>query len=170
MKLGTFVVSSWLPTRASLLLILLVLFASCFPGAPAVSPQRTLDLDGEGGSAKSPKEFGVVFAGPKGEVEAPSEITVVFNRPMRPLELADGDAAAMAPGSAASMASVEVEGKAALKGAWRWMGTSALLFAPEEPLPRATSFKVTVPAGTRALDGPSPRRIRSHSPHRGLSW
>ena len=132
---------------------LLVLVASCFPGAkaPSVSPARTLDLEGESAEAKSPKEFGVVFAAPKGEVESPSEITVVFNRPMRPLELAEG--ATVADGTV----NLEVEGRPAaeskVRGTWRWLGTSTLLFAPQEPLPRATSFKVTVAAGTRALDG-----------------
>ncbi|WP_394849434.1 Ig-like domain-containing protein [Pendulispora brunnea] len=135
-----------------LALVVLVLLASCFPGAkaPSVNPARTLDLEGDAAETKNPKAFGVVFAGPKGEVEAPSEITVVFNRPMRPLELAEG--ATVADG----VVTLEIEGRPAaskLKGTWRWLGTSTLLFAPEEPLPRATSFKVTVAPGTRALDG-----------------
>src|SRR5262249_42653508 len=41
----------------------------------------------------------------------------------------------------------------AVKGEWRWMGTSALAFIPEKALPRATAYKVTVPGATKALDG-----------------
>jgi uncharacterized protein YfaS (alpha-2-macroglobulin family) len=40
-------------------------------------------------------------------------------------------------------------------GAWRWIGTNALVFAPSPRLARATEYAVTVPAGTKALDGSS---------------
>lgn len=38
-------------------------------------------------------------------------------------------------------------------GKYRWMGTSTLTFIPDEPLPFATTFKVTVPKGFKALTG-----------------
>lgn len=40
-----------------------------------------------------------------------------------------------------------------VSGRWNWVGTSAVTFVPEKHLPRATSFVVEVPAGTKALDG-----------------
>ena len=139
---------------APLAMVLVVaVVASCLPGkAPKVSAGRTLELgagDPSGASASgAAKPFAVVFGGPRGETDDPSEITIVFNRPMRPLELASDTAETAPP------ASFAVDGSgAAPKGAWRWMGTSALVFAPETRLPRATGFTVTVPAGTRALDG-----------------
>lgn len=135
------------PASASFLaLVFLVLFASCVPGAkaPQVTPLRTLDLEGEGGGKASAAPFGIVFASPKGPTDDPSEITVVFNRPMRALDLAGEEAKVPV--------TVAAKGQA-LKGAWRWMGTSAAIFAPSEHLPRATEYTVTVPAGTRAMGG-----------------
>jgi hypothetical protein len=79
---------------APLLLVVLVVVASCLPGAkaPTVPPTRTLDLAGEGASTTSAKAFGVVFASPKGATSDPSEVTIVFNRPMRPVSLAGEEA------------------------------------------------------------------------------
>jgi hypothetical protein len=37
-------------------------------------------------------------------------------------------------------------------GQTRWLGSRTLVFKPDRRLPFATSFQVTVPAGTRALD------------------
>src|SRR5207247_2016323 len=68
------------------------------------------------------------------------------------------------------------------KGSWRWIGTHALVFDPQPALSRATGYKVSVPAGTKALDGsslgneyafefatPAPKLVRlepsAHSPH-----
>jgi uncharacterized protein YfaS (alpha-2-macroglobulin family) len=141
---------------APLAMVLVVaVVASCLPGkAPKVSAGRTLELGaGEPGGASASaatKPFAVAFGGPKGETDDPSEITIVFNRPMRPLELASDTAETAPP---ATVAIDGVAGASAPRGAWRWMGTSALVFAPETRLPRATGFTVTVPAGTRALDG-----------------
>ncbi len=125
----------------------LVLTVSCFRGAapPNVAPQRTLELGREGSVVRPPKEFAVVFGGPRGETTEPSEVSIVWNRPMRPLELA-GD-------ESAPPATLTLAGGTTPKGTWRWMGTSALAFIPEARLPRATEYTVTVPAGTRALDG-----------------
>ena len=68
---------------------------------------------------------------------------------MRPLSLA-GD-------EQASPAAITLKGSATSpKGAWRWIGTSALVFQPEGRLPKATAFVVSIPGDTRALDG-SPR-------------
>jgi hypothetical protein len=41
----------------------------------------------------------------------------------------------------------------AARGTWQWVGTTGLIFVPEGRLPRATSYRVEVPAGTKAQDG-----------------
>ncbi len=126
----------------------IVFIAACLPGAraPQITPTRSLELGGEGGGGASTKAFGVVFASPKGATIDPSEVTIVFNRSMRPLDLAEQEAP--------SPANIVVKGTSTVpRGAWRWMGTSAIIFAPEPRLPRATEYAVTVPAGTKALDG-----------------
>ena len=65
---------------------------------------------------------------------------------MRPLQAA-GD-------ESAPPARLAVRGAGASpKGSWRWMGTNALVFAPETRLPDATEYVVTVPAETRSLAG-----------------
>ncbi len=124
-------------------LVVLVLVVSCFQGAraPQVAAQRTLGMEGELGERASTKPFGVVFGGPRGATRDVSEVTVVFNRPMRALSLAGEESA--------PPASLQPQPK----GSWRWLGTSALSFFPDPALPRATAYKVTVPSGTRALDG-----------------
>ena len=110
--------------------------------APTVTPNNTLGLGGIPDDAHvSDQPFGVVFGSPRGETSDASEITLVFNRPMRALDLAGQEAAAPATISPQ------------IPGAWRWIGTNGLYFAPEGQLPKATSFVVTVPAGTKALDG-----------------
>lgn len=129
---------------APVALAVIALSMACVQGAraPNVPPRGTLApgaLDPGGAEAKGP--FAVVFGSPRGQTTSPSEITLVFNRPMRPLDLAGDEAAAPA-----SM-------KPDVPGQWRWIGTSGLQFVPRDHLPRATSFTVEVPAGTRALDG-----------------
>jgi alpha-2-macroglobulin len=138
------------PSLRFFVLALVVAVAACFPGAraPNVAPQRTLGLlaaEVEGKSSSA--AFGVVFAGPKGETVDPSEVSIVFNRPMRPLELASDTEESAPP------ATITAKGGATPAGKWRWLGTSALMFAPEKALSRATEWVVTVPGATKALDG-----------------
>jgi uncharacterized protein YfaS (alpha-2-macroglobulin family) len=140
------------PPAAHALLVLLVAAVSCFPGAkaPSVTPTRTLDLEREAGE-RPPAKFGVVFASPQGETEDASEVTVVFNRPMRPLELAGEES-----NPPATIVRATGGGKTEpVPGAFRWLGTHALIFAPASPLLRASEYTVNVPAGTRAEDGSS---------------
>jgi alpha-2-macroglobulin len=140
---------------APLVICVLATSMACLQGAraPSVEPRGTLAPDGaEAGLAVSEGPFGVVFGAPKGATVDPSEITLVFNRPMRPLELAE------------SQAAPPVIIKPAVAGRWNWVGTSGLQFIPEgRELPRATEFTVEVPAGTKALDGstmPKPYVLR----------
>src|SRR5262245_48464766 len=109
----------------------LLLLVSCIQGgrAPTALPQRTLLLSGEAEGAGSRSPFAVVFAGPRGDTTEESAISIVFNRPMRPLELAGEESD--------PPVRLEAKGAPVPKGAWRWLGTSALRFAPDPALPRA---------------------------------
>jgi len=87
----------------------------------------------------------VLSATPLGKTSGPREadaVVTMFDRPMVELE-----------------ALPEGKGKAVLRfeppvaGKTRWLGSRTLVFRPDRRLPFATEFKVTVPAGTRALDG-----------------
>ena len=87
----------------------------------------------------------VLSATPKGTTRTPSEsqsIVIIFDHPMVALEaLPEGD------GSSFLKVLPVVPGK------HRWLGTRALAFTPDTRLPYATSFVVTVPAGTCSRDG-----------------
>lgn len=122
-----------------------VLASACLPGlvAPPAAPVRSgLEIKerrGAPGIAAGPLR--VVFASPEGEAEGDAAITLVFNKPMRALGAASSDADA--PASILP----------ALRGKWRWIGSLAARFEPAAPLPGATTFRVEIPAGARALDG-----------------
>jgi hypothetical protein len=117
---------------------------ACLQGtrAPQVAPRGTLAPGGEAATVDVQGPFGVVFGAPRGEMVDPPEVSLVFNRAMRPLELAGDES------------TLPAKIQPAVPGRWHWVGTTALTFVPEGGrLPRATSFVVEVPAGTRALDG-----------------
>ena len=127
-------------------LVLLVLFASCLQGRPpSVTPSHELGLEGEPAAVASKAAFAVVYGGPSGKTDESAQVSLLFNRPMRALDLAGAEAAVPAKVTTAAGAAVE--------GEWRWLGTHAVTFAPKKELARATEYLVTVPAGTRALDG-----------------
>jgi alpha-2-macroglobulin len=79
---------------------------------------------------------------PRGPVERASEITIRFDQAMVPVArvgLAESAPATIAP---------------TVAGTWRWIDSRVLGFTPAAArLPGATAFVVTVPAGTRAIDG-----------------
>lgn len=132
------------PRLAPIVLAAVALSMACIQGAkaPQVPPNGTLSLgDPDRGPLGHDGPFAVVFGSPKGQTGSPSEISLVFNRPMRALELAGDEA--RAPATL----------KPDVKGRWSWVGTSGLVFVPEDRLPRATDYVVEVPAGTRALGG-----------------
>ena len=89
----------------------------------------------------------VVRYSPEGEISIAPFINVTFNQPMVPLgTLAD---------LAAEQVPVQVE--PALQGTWRWLGTKTLTFEYDsdliDRLPKATEYRITVPAGTRSAVG-----------------
>ncbi|MBI3151964.1 MAG: hypothetical protein HYZ21_07525 [Chloroflexi bacterium] len=84
---------------------------------------------------------------PEGEIPIALFVSVTFNQPMVPLgtlgDLAEAD--------------VPVKIEPSLPGTWRWLGTKTLTFeyASEliDRLPKATEYRVTVPAGTVSATG-----------------
>ena len=84
---------------------------------------------------------------PEGEIPVAPFINVTFNQPMVPLGTLADLAAAQVP--------VQVE--PALPGTWRWLGTKTLTFEYDsdliDRLPKATEYRVSVPAGTQSAIG-----------------
>src|SRR5262245_40502552 len=89
----------------------------------------------------------IVSSGPTGEVarlQDANEIRVIFSEPMVPL------------GRIPSNPTPEwIHISPAIKGAYRWSGTTILIFTPDpaSPLPNATTYTVTVDAGATAVSG-----------------
>jgi uncharacterized protein YfaS (alpha-2-macroglobulin family) len=87
----------------------------------------------------------ILTVSPKGGVLSAREansIIVTFNKPMvalaaTPEDLGEGPIVVSPP----------------VKGKYRWLGTSTLVFSPVKDFPLASLFKVTVPVGTKSLDG-----------------
>lgn len=70
-----------------------------------------------------------------------SDITLIFDRPVAPLSAVQGDNSVFNPEGWNIQISPSVSGK------WRWVGTSAVKFEPQNPLTLATEYSVTIPAG-----------------------
>ncbi|HEU4872138.1 MAG TPA: Ig-like domain-containing protein, partial [Pyrinomonadaceae bacterium] len=84
----------------------------------------------------------VVRYSPEGAVPMAPELSVTFSQPM--IALTSMEEAAR---------TVPLKLNPQPPGKWRWVGTKTLLFQPEVRFPMATTFVVTVPAGTRAANG-----------------
>ena len=79
---------------------------------------------------------------PEGEVPLAPELSITFSQPMVAVTSQD-DAASVQP----------VVLKPQPKGTWRWIGTRTIVFDPEIRFPQATTYTVTVPAGTKSATG-----------------
>jgi uncharacterized protein YfaS (alpha-2-macroglobulin family) len=113
-------------------------------------------------------ELRVVRFMPEGKVPLAPEVSVTFSQPMVAVT-SQADAAATTPVTLSPPA----------KGAWRWIGTRTIVFAPEVRLPQATTFKVAIPAGTKSATGGAlakavefsfetpPPRVVNHFPSSG---
>ncbi len=88
-------------------------------------------------------ELEVVRFFPTGPVDWVPQINIVFSKPMVPLSSHD----ALVSHVPAVTISPPIAGE------WQWLGTQSLLFRPDDLLPKATRYYVTVPRGTGALDG-----------------
>ena len=84
----------------------------------------------------------VVRYSPEGSVPIAPELSITFSQPM--IALTSQDEAAT---------NVPVKLTPQPPGKWRWLGTKTLIFDPQERFPMATTYVVTVPAGTRAANG-----------------
>jgi uncharacterized protein YfaS (alpha-2-macroglobulin family) len=84
---------------------------------------------------------------PEGEVPIAPFVSVTFNQPMVPLGTLEDLAAKDVP--------VKIEPP--LEGTWRWLGTKTLTFQYDskliDRLPKATEYRVTVPAGIQSANG-----------------
>lgn len=84
---------------------------------------------------------------PQGEIPIAPFLSITFNQPMVPLGTL-GDLA---------LRDVPVVVEPALPGTWRWLGTKTLTFEYDsdliDRLPKATEYRVTVPAGTKSMSG-----------------
>ncbi len=94
-------------------------------------------------------EFQVIQAVPQGELNSiadSSEITVIFSDPMVPLETLADEQEIKAP--------IRISGGGSgIKGRFRWYGSRAAAFIPESLFPPGTEVTVTVPSGTKSLNG-----------------
>lgn len=85
----------------------------------------------------------VVVALPRTRLVGSMRPAIVFSRPVVALQAADALAELPPPARL----------EPAVPGRWRWLGSSAVEFVPDESFPMATAFTVTVPPGLTALDG-----------------
>lgn len=136
------------PSPLAALLVALAASAACFPGAPLPLKAPPAPVHGELGPRAAPLPvpsehgpLGVVFAAPRGEVSSAENVTIVFDKPMRRLGEDGRD------GKPPVVLAPEVP------GSFRWIGSSTLRFDPAKPFPKATTFRVAVPLGTKAADG-----------------
>ena len=107
------------------------------PAPPAVTPP----------SVAAAQPLKVLRYAPEGDIPIAPFVSVTFDQPMVPVGTL-GDLAADA---------VPVHIDPALPGTWRWLGTKTLTFEYDstqiDRLPKATEYRVTVPAGTTSANG-----------------
>jgi uncharacterized protein YfaS (alpha-2-macroglobulin family) len=80
------------------------------------------------------------------EVTTDVRLTLVFDRPMIPLTQVQGKAAE------ARLANWPVTISPAIDGRWRWLGTTSIVYEPEEEFLAATRYTVNVPAGIKTVN------------------
>ncbi|MBI2395263.1 MAG: hypothetical protein HYV09_37185 [Deltaproteobacteria bacterium] len=129
---------------------LFAILASCIHGGgpPAIAPTAKLAPKVDDDAPRTAAAFAVVYSGPTGAVERRDDaiVTVLFNRAMRSLD--DPEDANVPP------AKITARDGRVIGGRFRWVGTRGLIFEPQGgSLPAASELEVSVPAGTKALDG-----------------
>ena len=95
----------------------------------------------------------VVASRPHEVVGADARPTITFSRPVVALMSVEEQKALAPPASLSP----------AVEGEWRWIGSASVEFVPRAPLPFATRFTVTVPAGLKGVDGSSLKEAYSWS-------
>ncbi len=99
-------------------------------------------------AANAQNTLQVVTVSPRGTAASPAEsqrIVVTFNQPVVALSGLSDQPVTTGPFSITP----------AITGTFRWLGTSSVEFQPDKPLPLATKFTVTIPAGLKAASGAS---------------
>jgi len=99
----------------------------------STKPLPTLEPDGP---------LRVVRHGPEGEVPVARNLSITFSEPM----IAVGD---LQTTDRTNPARIDPQPG----GRWRWLGTRPLVFQPSTRFPAATTYRVEIPAGTRAASG-----------------
>ncbi len=90
-----------------------------------------------------PGPLKVLRVQPTGEIHNTAALTVAFSQPMVPLASLDQMREQPVP----------VTLEPAIKGRWRWLGTTLLAFEPEVRFPFATHYYVKIPQGTKSALG-----------------
>jgi alpha-2-macroglobulin len=80
--------------------------------------------------------------GPTASIRQSQTVFAIFSEPMVPLQARPKDEG-----------SGPITLTPAVKGKYRWMGTSTISFIPDSLLPNATGFTVRIPAGTKSQGG-----------------
>jgi alpha-2-macroglobulin len=106
------------------------------PAAPVlqIAPEAPLAANGA---------LAVVAARPQGVAGSDVRPTLTFSRPVQALSTVEAQAGTPPPAQL----------QPPVPGVWRWLGSASVEFVPQEPLPFATRFSVTVPAGLKSVDG-----------------
>ncbi|MBI2895624.1 MAG: Ig-like domain-containing protein [Deltaproteobacteria bacterium] len=159
-----------------LALAALCCFGSCQPSirgpeSPGRGSPVAMGREPGAGEPEAPSgPVQVLFHTPEGDTDGNVEISAMFDRPMVAMDRADAVQPSVVRIAPATDAEV------------RWLGTRTATLVPRAPLPNATEYTLTIPAGTRALDGtqtaeqvtwkfrtPPPRVARS-DPYDGAHW
>ncbi len=90
---------------------------------------------------------------PQGEVKGMPQVQVFFDRPIVPLMALDG------PFHQKQLALFSLT--PAVAGAFRFLGTNAVVFEPDQSIPPGKEYTVTVTKGLRGLDGSSLEKTAS---------
>lgn len=156
----------WRKILIIFLVSVLILLSTCIKKEEAT---KAADM----GNNPQIADLHVTFVSPKGSTSAPHEaetIVVVFNQPMIPLEALSEEKTAF----------LQIEPP--FPGKHSWLNTKTLTFTPEKRFSYSTEIKVTIPAGTKSLQGSIlkedfswsfrtilPRLVR-HFPHQNQKW
>jgi len=129
--------------RRVIFLLFGLIVLGLFVGGCKKNRKRTESTDRHGQAAAG--DLNVLNVTPQGIASGPREVeavVVMFDRPMAALEaLPDGK------GQPVLRFNPTISGKT------RWLGSRILTFTPDHRFPFSTEIEVTVPAGTKALDG-----------------
>jgi uncharacterized protein YfaS (alpha-2-macroglobulin family) len=93
---------------------------------------------------------------PQGATERAPRLAISFNNPMIAVTAASEALPLRSPGAAESGNPLGITLEPRPEGAWRWLGTQTVIFEPAGgEFPRATEYKVTIPAGASDAKGNS---------------